>query len=75
MMDEIVFNILLTSGFGLSLPGTLRMRFTDLDAVAPKGDIGAVLAAMPQSARIDVVAFQLAGTLSVPLLAGWRPVP
>lgn len=74
-MDEIAFNIVLTSRFGLSLPGTLRVRFTDLDAVAPKDDMGAVLAAIPESVSIDVAVFQLAGTLSVPLLTGARPVP
>ena len=74
-MDEIAFNIILTSRFGLSLPGTLRLRFTDLDALMPNGDIGAVLAAMPQPVDIDVAVFQLVGTMSVPLLTGVRPVP
>lgn len=74
-MDEIAFNIILTSRFGLSLPGTLRLRFTDLDAVLPRGDIGAVLAAIPRPVGIDVAVFQLAGTLSVPLLTGARPAP
>lgn len=74
-MDEIVFNILLTNRFGLSLPGTLRIRFTDLDAIAPKGDIGAMLAAVPQPISIEAAVFQLEGTLSVPLLTGARPVP
>jgi hypothetical protein len=76
MMDEIIFNILLTNRFGLSLPGTLRIRFTDLDAIAPKGDIGAVLAAIAaQPVSIEAAVFELEGTLSVPLLTGARPVP
>lgn len=74
-MDEIAFNIILTSRFGLSLPGTLRLRFTDLDAVMPGGDIGAVLAAIPRPVGIDVAVFQLAGAMSVPLLTGARLVP
>lgn len=74
-MDEIVFNILLTNRFGLSLPGTLRIRFTDLDALAPKGDLGAMLAAMPRPVSIEAAVFRLEGTLSVPLLSGARAVP
>ena len=74
-MDEIIFNLLLTGRSGLSLPGTLRFRFTDLDAAAPTGDMAAVLAGLPEAARIDVAVFQLAGTLSVPLLTGVVPVP
>lgn len=74
-MDEIVFNLLLTSRFGLSLPGTLRIRFTDLDALTPKAEIGAMLAALPESLSIEVAVFQLEGALSVPLLTGPRPVP
>ncbi|WP_229210425.1 hypothetical protein [Duganella sp. CF517] len=59
----------------MSLPGTLRLRFTDLDALMPNGDIGAVLAGIPQPVAIDVAVFQLVGTLSVPLLTGARAVP
>ena len=74
-MDEIIYNLLLTGRFGLSLPGILRFRFTDLDALAPTVDVAAMLAAAGQPISIDVAVFQLAGTLSVPLLTGVRPVP
>jgi len=74
-MDEIIFNLLLTGRTGLSLPGTLRFRFTDLDALAPAADLAALLAKAAQPVSIEVAVFQLEGTLSVPLLTGVRPVP
>ena len=74
-MDEIIYSLLLTGRFGLSLPGTLRIRFTDLDALSRRVDVAAMLAAAPQPVTVEVAVFQLEGTLSVPLLTGVRPVP
>lgn len=74
-MDEIIYNLLLTGRSGLSLPGTLRFRFTDLDALAPAVDVAALLAKAAQPVSIEVAVFQLEGALSVPLLTGVRPVP
>lgn len=74
-MDEIIYNLLLTARSGLSLPGTLRFRFTDLDALAQKVDVAALLAKAAQPISIEVAVFQLEGSLSVPLLTGARPVP
>lgn len=74
-MDEIIDNLLLTGRSGLSLPGTLRFRFTDLDALAPTVDVAALVAKAAQSVTVEVGIFQLAGSLSVPLLTGARPVP
>lgn len=74
-MDEIIYTLLLTGRSGLSLPGTLRIRFTDLDALAQKVDIAALLAKAAQPVSIEVAVFQLEGSLTVPLLTGARPVP
>lgn len=74
-MDEIIYTLLLTGRSGLSLPGTLRFRFTDLDALAQKVDIAALLAKAAQPISIEVAVFQLEGSLTVPLLTGARPVP
>lgn len=74
-MDEIIYTLLLTGRSGLSLPGTLRFRFTDLDALAQKVDIAALLAKAAQPVSIEVAVFQLEGSLTVPLLTGARPVP
>ncbi|WP_209713236.1 hypothetical protein [Duganella sp. 1411] len=75
MMDEIIYSLLLTGRFGLSLPGTLRFHFTDLDALTRPVDVAAMLAAAPQPVTVEVAVFQLEGTLSVPLLTGLHPVP
>jgi hypothetical protein len=75
MMDEIIYNLLLTGRSGLSLPGTLRFRFTDLDALAPADDVAALLSKLAQPVSVEVAVFQLEGTLSVPLLTGARPLP
>lgn len=73
-MDEIVYNLLLKSPQGLGLLGTLRYRFTDLDALKA-GDVSAVLEAAREVSTVEFSVFTVEGTLSVPLLSGFTPVP
>ncbi|HWW69939.1 MAG TPA: hypothetical protein VN089_08365 [Duganella sp.] len=73
-MDEIVYNLLLKSPYGLTLLGTLRYRYTDLDALKA-GELSALMAQARQVDTVELSLFKLAGTLSVPLLTGLTPVP
>ena len=73
-MDEIVYNLLLTSPQGLTLLGTLRYRYTDLDALQT-GDVSAIMEQAQQVSTVEFSLFKLQGTLSVPLLTGYSPVP
>jgi len=73
-MDELVYNLLLKSPQGLTLLGTLRYRYTDLDALKA-GELSALMDQAQQVDTIELSLFQLAGTLSVPLLTGFTPVP
>ena len=73
-MDEIVYNLLLTSPQGLTLLGTLRYRFTDLDALQG-ADVAALIEQAQQVSTAEFTIFRLQGTLSVPLLTGFSPVP
>ena len=72
-MDEIVYNLLLTSPQGLTLLGTLRYRFTDLDALQG-ADVAALIEQAQQVSTAEFTIFRLQGTLSVPLLTGFSPV-
>lgn len=72
-MDEIVYNLLLTSPQGLTLLGTLRYRFTDLDALQG-ADVAALIEQAQQVSSAEFTIFRLQGTLSVPLLTGFSPV-
>ena len=72
-MDELVYNLLLKSPQGLTLLGTLRYRYTDLDALKA-GELSALMDQAQQVDTIELSLFQLAGTLSVPLLTGYTPV-
>lgn len=74
VMDELVYNLLLKSPHGLTLLGTLRFRFTDLDAFKG-GDVSALMEQAQQVDTAELSLFKIAGTLSVPLLTGFTPVP
>jgi hypothetical protein len=74
VMDELVYNLLLKSPQGLGLLGTLRYRYTDLDALKG-GELSALLDQAQEVSTIELSVFALAGTLSVPLLTGLTPVP
>ena len=73
-MDELVYNLLLKSPHGLTLLGTLRYRYTDLDALNT-GEMAALMEQAQQVDTIELTLFKIAGTLSVPLLTGFTPVP
>lgn len=74
VMDELVYNLLLKSPHGLTLLGTLRYRYTDLDALRA-GELSALMEQAQQVDTFELSLFKLAGTLSVPLLTGFTPVP
>ena len=84
-MDEIIYSLLLKTAPGLALLGTLRYRYSstnpvqaagaDLAAVPVHADIGAVLTQVQQQTRLDLTAYQVDGSVSMPLLTGLRPVP
>ncbi len=80
-MDDIIYNLLLKSSVGLTLLGTLRYRFTDLDALTEMGNgkredgIAGLMAEALQRPTVVVALFQLEGTLSIPLLSGLRAIP
>ena len=74
VMDELVYNLLLKSPQGLTLLGTLRYRYTDLDALKA-GELSALMEQAQQMDTIELSLFKLGGTLSVPLLTGFTPVP
>ena len=73
-MDELVYNLLLQSPQGLTLLGTLRYRYTDLEALEV-GDVSALMEQAQQVSTAEFTLFKLQGTLSVPLLTGFSPVP
>ena len=73
-MDELVYNLLLKSPHGLTLLGTLRYHYTDLDALKA-GELSALMAQARQVDTIELSLFKIGGTLSVPLLTGFTPVP
>ena len=54
-MDELVYNLLLKSPHGLTLLGTLRFRYTDLDALKA----GELSALMEQARQVDTVELTL----------------
>jgi hypothetical protein len=74
VMDELVYNLLLKSPHGLTLLGTLRFRYTDLDALKA-GELSALMEQAQQVDTVELTLFKLGGTLSVPLLTGFTPVP
>lgn len=82
-MDEIIYNVLLKSRAGLLAFGQLRYQLRDFGADTVDVDGKPLLArldAWQQQAqqdipRIGVAVFRAEGTLTVPLLTGWQPVP
>jgi hypothetical protein len=73
-MDEIVFNLLLNSASGSSLPGTLSYRITELDNLE-SGEVSALAQAALTQQTMELTVFRVDGTLSVPQLTGSSPVP
>lgn len=73
-MDEVVYNLMLKSPQGLGLLGTLRYRYTDLDALNTS-DVSALLDQALEVPTMELSVFTVVGTLSVPLLTGLTEVP
>jgi len=84
-MDEIIYSLLLKTAPGLALLGTLRYRFAstnpanaanaDAPAAPADADFGAVLTQAQQQTPIELTAFQVDGSVAIPLITGVRPVP
>jgi CRISPR/Cas system endoribonuclease Cas6 (RAMP superfamily) len=75
MMDEFIYNLLLTGEQGLSLFGTLRFRLTDPLTVVPDGGVPALLNQIEPIGTVTVVLLPAEGTISIPLLTGFSRVP
>jgi hypothetical protein len=85
-MDEIIYSLLLKTAPGLALLGTLRYRFDSTNpanASTPtepaEADFGSLLTQaqqqLQQQTPIDLTAFQVDGSVTIPLITGLRPVP
>jgi hypothetical protein len=74
MMNDIIYNLLLTSELGVSLAGVLRYRVVAGAATTPEG--AEQTDAAPQQAQpVELFETPLQGSLVVPLLNGITPVP
>lgn len=74
-MDELVYDLLLKSARGLTLFGTLRFRFTDLDAVRGSAEARSLMAAALEQSYVELDVYQMAGEISVQFLTGARALP
>lgn len=81
-MDEIIYSLLLKTAPGLALLGTLRYRFDSTNpanAETPtqpaETDLGSVLTQAQQQVPIELTAFQVDGSVTIPLITGLQPVP
>jgi hypothetical protein len=78
-MDEIVYNLLLKTAPGLAVLGTLRYRLSSTNPAAPgapaSADIASVLAQVQQQTTLELTAFQVEGSVTIPLITGLSPVP
>lgn len=81
-MDEIIYSLLLKTAPGLALLGTLRYRFDSTNpanAEPPtepaEPDLGSVLTLAQQQVPIELTAFQVDGSVTIPLITGLQPVP
>jgi hypothetical protein len=73
-MDEFVYDLLLKSAQGITLLGTLRFRYTDLDAVMAAADMPALATTLEQQyVTLDI--FQMGGNVTVQFLTGLGPLP
>ncbi|MET0319975.1 MAG: hypothetical protein ABW069_04535 [Duganella sp.] len=75
-MDEIVYSLLLKTAPGLAVLGTLRYRFSSTNPANPVGaDVASVLSQVQQQTTLELTAFQIDGSVTIPLITGLRPVP
>jgi hypothetical protein len=81
-MDEIIYSLLLKTAPGLALLGTLRYRFDSTNPAnatpptEPAGaDFDSLLTQAQQQTPIELTAFQVDGSVTIPLITGLRPVP
>lgn len=73
-MDDDIYTLLLTSGQGWSLVGSLRVRYLAEGAARLGGVIPAVGGEQLQPANLELAVAALEGSIAVPLLSGWRQV-
>lgn len=81
-MEEIIYSLLLKTAPGLALLGTLRYRFdntnpanTNTPTEPAEADFSALLTQAQQQTPIELTAFQVDGSVTIPLITGLRPVP
>jgi len=81
-MDEIIYSLLLKTAPGLALLGTLRYRFdstnpanTNTPTEPADADFSSLLTQAQQQTPIELTAFQVDGSVSIPLITGLQPVP
>lgn len=75
-MDEIIHRLLLKTGLGLALLGTLRYRLSSLLPANPAGpDVPALLSHVQQQSTTELFAYQVEGSVTIPLVTGLTPVP
>jgi hypothetical protein len=81
-MDEIIYSLLLKTAPGLALLGTLRYRFdstnpanTNTPTEPAEADFSSLLTQAQQQTPIELTAFQVDGSVSIPLITGLQPVP
>lgn len=72
-MNEIIYNLLLTSELGFSLPGMLRYRAVTAAGDTPEGAELAIDAPL-QAQPVELLETPLQGTLVAPLLTGSAPL-
>jgi hypothetical protein len=75
MMDEFVYDLLLKSVQGVTLLGTLRFRFSDLDAIQGPADVPALVGNAVEQQYVTLDIFQMRGSISVLFLTGPVPLP
>lgn len=83
-MDEIIYNLLLKTAQGLTLFGTLRFTIDTTNPVDPgaaqapvpgSADLAALQLQTQQQNTIDLFAYRIDGSVTIPFVTGLRPVP
>ena len=81
-MEEIIYSLLLKTAPGLALLGTLRYRFdstnpanTNTPTEPADADFSSLLTQAQQQTPIELTAFQVDGSVTIPLITGLQPVP
>lgn len=75
-MEEFVYNLLLKGTQGLALLGTFKYKLVSTMPLQKQdANVQALLSQVQQQSTIDLTVFQIDGSLAIPLLTGFKPVP